>query len=61
METTREFVLTKANRCDKCGAQALVKAEGIGGELFFCGHHFAANEEKLRSWAFDILDEREKI
>lgn len=58
---TREYVLTNADRCDSCGAQALVKAEGIGGEIFFCGHHFSKNEERLAEWAFSIIDERDKI
>lgn len=57
----REYVLTNADRCDKCGAQALVKAEGVGGEIFFCGHHYAKNELKLQAWAFVVVDERDKI
>ncbi|RZS87156.1 hypothetical protein EV189_2579 [Motilibacter rhizosphaerae] len=27
------------DRCDKCGAQAFVRARLAGGELLFCGHH----------------------
>jgi hypothetical protein len=61
VQEKREYVLTNADRCDKCGAQALVKAEGIGGEIFFCGHHFRAAEEKILAWAFMIVDEREKV
>lgn len=59
---TKDYVLTNADRCDSCGAQALVWAEGMkGGELFFCGHHFAKNEAKIVEWAFSIIDERDKI
>ena len=62
METTeRIYVLTAMDRCDKCSAQALVKAEGIGGEIYFCGHHYAKNEQALAAWAFKITDERDKI
>lgn len=27
------------DRCDKCGAQARVRATLENGELYFCGHH----------------------
>lgn len=58
---TKEYVLTNADRCDSCNAQALVRVEGVSGELFFCGHHFAKSEAKIREWAFDIVDERDKV
>lgn len=31
--------LTAQDRCDKCQAQAMVKAVFTSGELLFCGHH----------------------
>jgi hypothetical protein len=32
--------LTVADRCDRCGARALVRAVlPTGGKLLFCGHH----------------------
>src|SRR5664279_103760 len=38
--------LTTADRCDRCGAAAMVRAVlPTGGELLFCGHH--ANEHVL--------------
>ena len=37
IETPQEF--TTADRCDKCGAQAMVRATLANGELYFCGHH----------------------
>jgi hypothetical protein len=37
--------LTAADRCDRCGAQAYVRASLVtGGELLFCLHH--ANEHR---------------
>lgn len=27
------------DRCDKCGAQAYLRARMPSGELLFCGHH----------------------
>ena len=31
--------LTIDDRCDRCGAQAFVRAVFVSGELTFCGHH----------------------
>lgn len=59
--------LTLLDRCDRCGAQAFVRASVMVGDidkmvdLLFCGHHFAKNEDKLRETALHIQDEREKI
>ncbi|MBV8346118.1 MAG: hypothetical protein JOZ49_00860 [Mycolicibacterium sp.] len=39
--------LTRADRCDRCGAAARVRAKlPSGGELLFCQHH--ANEHEAR-------------
>ncbi|HEY8373282.1 MAG TPA: hypothetical protein VIL00_11105 [Pseudonocardiaceae bacterium] len=41
--------LTAADRCDRCGAAARVRAVlPSGGELLFCGHHAREHEAKLR-------------
>ena len=41
--------LTRSDRCDRCGAQAFVRAIlPSGGELLFCGHHARAVEDALR-------------
>lgn len=64
MLETVEWVLTANDRCDArdCKAQAYVKATGVTGELLFCGHHFnRADGEKLRAFAFEIIDERERL
>jgi hypothetical protein len=41
--------LTAADRCDRCGAAAKVRAVlTSGGELLFCQHHANAYNDKLR-------------
>jgi hypothetical protein len=40
--------LTAADRCDRCGAAAQVRAIlPSGGELLFCGHHARKHNERL--------------
>jgi hypothetical protein len=47
---TRPF--EAAERCDRCGAKAKVRAVlANGGELLFCGHHARAHEDSLRQAA----------
>lgn len=47
--------LTAADRCDRCGAAAQVRAVlSTGGELLFCGHHARKHEEKLRELEAEI-------
>lgn len=56
--------LTRQDRCDRCGAQAFVKAtlpSADGLELLFCGHHFRDHEPKLVAVGATILDERHRI
>ena len=53
--------LNARDRCDSCGAQAYVWVNGVNGDLLFCGHHFVKHEDKLRSYAFEIVDERHKL
>jgi hypothetical protein len=50
-----------ADRCDSCGAQAFVLAKFANGELYFCGHHFAKFETKIRKTSFEVIDERNFI
>jgi hypothetical protein len=57
----KEYVLKAIDRCDSCHAQAYVIVKGVTGELFFCGHHFAKNEIKLKEFAYEIIDERDKL
>jgi hypothetical protein len=47
--------LTAADRCDRCGAAAKVRAVlPSGGELLFCGHHARAHGAKLREMDVDV-------
>jgi hypothetical protein len=47
--------LTLADRCDRCGAAAKVRAIlPKGGELLFCGHHAKAHADKLREMEADV-------
>ncbi|MEU6155395.1 hypothetical protein ABZ816_35980 [Actinosynnema sp. NPDC047251] len=47
--------LTAADRCDRCGAAAQVRALlPSGGELLFCGHHAREHSTKLRELAAEL-------
>ncbi len=62
MVDVKECSLTGLDRCDVFDAQAYVHIKGISGELMFCGHHFnKANGEKLQAFAFEIIDERDRL
>lgn len=56
-------ILTNADRCDQCGAQAFIWVNMPDSQsgLLFCIHHFNRNESKLRTVAIDFIDERYKI
>ena len=54
--------LTVADRCDRCGAQAYVRARlTSGGELLFCGHHGREHLPKLQHLATQIEDETDRL
>ena len=54
--------LNALDRCDRCGAQAYVRAVLLnGGELMFCAHHGKEYAEKLKGVAAKIIDESEKL
>ncbi len=48
--------LTLADRCDRCGAQAFVRAVFVSGELTFCGHHGRALSIPLAREALLVED-----
>ena len=58
------FVLTAADRCDRCSARAQVVVSvfvpGSGNhELLFCAHHYRQHETKLLfSGARVLIDQR---
>lgn len=44
-----EVALSAADRCDRCGAQAIAQATlSSGAHLLFCGHHLRAHEASLK-------------
>ena len=54
--------LNALDRCDRCGAQAYVRATLLtGGELMFCAHHGKEYAEKLKTVAAKIQDETQKL
>ncbi len=54
--------LTAADRCDRCGAQAYVRATMESGfDLLLCAHHFHENESRLREIAVAIQDESQRL
>jgi hypothetical protein len=54
--------LTAADRCDRCGAQAYVRATLDSGlDLLFCAHHFHENEARLREVSVRIHDESDRL
>lgn len=59
---TEGFILTSADRCDECSAQAyyLVTLQN-NGELLFCNHHYAKNREALARVSARIHDESAQL
>jgi len=53
--------LTVADRCDRCGAQAFVRAVFVAGELTFCGHHGRELRGHLDRTALLVQDSTELI
>ncbi len=54
--------LNAIDRCDRCGAQAYVRATLLnGGELLFCGHHAKEYAEGLKPVVAKIQDETNKL
>jgi hypothetical protein len=54
--------LAATDRCDRCGAQAYVRATLASGfDLLFCAHHWHDNEERLRAAAAEIRDETGRL
>jgi hypothetical protein len=46
--------LTAEDRCDRCGAQAKVRADLAQGELLFCAHHAREHADRLAQVAVRI-------
>jgi predicted metalloprotease with PDZ domain len=66
-ESKSEWQLNTSDRCDSCGAQAYVYVVGVTGDLLFCAHHYnrimdnAVGYDKMMKFAYQIVDEREKL
>lgn len=61
MTEEKSNVLNATDRCDRCQGQAYFWVNGVSGDLLFCRHHFLKYEDKLREYAFEIIDESEKL
>ena len=62
MNTLEHAPLTAQDRCDRCGAQAYVRAVlASGGELIFCSHHHSEFADGLKAAAVAIHDESDRI
>lgn len=48
--------ITPHDRCDKCGAQAMVRATLVNGELYFCGHHARETGNTLVLKSIEVYD-----
>jgi hypothetical protein len=54
--------LRAADRCDRCGAQAYIRAVLAGGsDLLFCAHHGRRHEPKLRPLTVEWHDETDQL
>jgi hypothetical protein len=54
--------LTASDRCDRCGAQAYIRATlASGSELLFCAHHAREFEDGLRAAEAEIYNETERL
>lgn len=62
-----QYQLSPKDRCDSCGAEALVQVTGLNGDLMFCGHHYnkimdnATGYKNMMKFAITIRDERDKL
>jgi ribosomal protein L37E len=61
--TTLEMpALTAHDRCDRCGAQAYLRATlPAGTELLFCGHHGNAHRPSLLVAGAALHDETDRL
>lgn len=60
--TMEQTPLNSLDRCDRCGAQAYVRAILIsGGQLLFCSHHAKSYAEGLKPVTAVIQDETQKL
>jgi ribosomal protein S14 len=51
-----QLPITGEHRCDRCGAQAKIRASFVNGELYFCGHHARETANTLVPKALHVYD-----
>lgn len=62
LQGTTSTPLTAADRCDRCGAQAYMRATLPGDlELLFCAHHARTHGDAVKEVAVSIHDETQKL
>ncbi len=62
MNATLAHRLSAADRCDRCGARAYIRARlRSGGELYFCAHHGRQHLPSLVGQASEIHDESDQL
>jgi hypothetical protein len=49
--------LKSSDRCDRCNAQAMVRASFIAGDLYFCVHHARQYDVKNESIFIEVDSE----
>lgn len=52
---------TALDRCDRCGAQAFMRAVLSSGDLLFCAHHGRAYGDALAAKALVVEDATDTI
>ena len=54
--TPQARTLTRADRCDRCGAAARLAVQmPSGSELLFCGHHFNEHDDRLAAQGAQVI------
>jgi ribosomal protein L37E len=59
--TVAPHAFTAHDRCDRCGAQAFLRAVLTSGDLLFCAHHGRAYGDALLATALVVEDASELI
>jgi hypothetical protein len=59
--TPAPHAFTALDRCDRCGAQAFMRALLSSGDLLFCAHHGRTYGEALAAAALVLEDATETI
>lgn len=62
MTTLTASPLTATDRCDRCAAQAYIRATlASGSNLLFCAHHAREYDTGLKAIAADIYNESDRL